>query len=105
MPKLDIHEYFSAIVTGDDVSEGKPDPEVFLCAARRIGCSPGRCVVFEDAPVGIAAARNGGMKVVGVATTHASYELSDADVVVQRLDEFRWTHCEDLFSVRPGVFA
>src|ERR1700737_513688 len=67
---LGIGHYFSAIVSADDVSHGKPDPEVFLTAAQRIGRDPAQCVVFEDALVGIEAAHRGGMKVVGVATTN-----------------------------------
>jgi beta-phosphoglucomutase family hydrolase len=77
---------FDAIVTAEDVLHGKPDPEVFLKAAQKIGIPPERCVVFEDAHVGIAAARAAGMKVVAVATTHPASEL-DGDRVVHRLDE------------------
>jgi beta-phosphoglucomutase family hydrolase len=78
---------FAAIVCGEDVAQGKPDPAVFLLAARRLGRAPARCVVFEDAHVGIAAARAAGMKVVAVATTHPAATLHEADLVVQRLDE------------------
>ncbi|MES2569434.1 MAG: HAD family phosphatase, partial [Verrucomicrobiota bacterium] len=75
--------YFQAIVTAEDVTTGKPDPEVFLLAARRIARLPERCVVFEDAHVGIAAARAGGMRVVAVATTHPREELAHADLAVE----------------------
>ncbi len=84
---IGIADYFRAIVTAEDVKHGKPDPEVFLTAAARLGRAPECCVVFEDALVGIAAARAGGMKVVGVATTHPMEELSVADLAVRRLDE------------------
>lgn len=86
---IGLAEFFSAIVTAEDVSHGKPDPEVFLTAAARIARPPERCVVFEDAHVGIAAARAGGMRVVGVATTHPAGELTAADLAVQRLDELQ----------------
>ncbi len=82
-----LREFFAAIVSAEDVSHGKPDPEVFLKAAGKIGRLPERCVVFEDAHVGIAAARAAGMKVVGVATTHPVEELSETDRAVRRLDE------------------
>jgi beta-phosphoglucomutase family hydrolase len=82
-----LRPYFQAIVTGEDVALGKPHPEVFLTAAQRIGVPPERCVVFEDALVGIEAARAAGMKVVAVATTHPAHELEHADLVVHRLDE------------------
>ncbi len=86
---IGLAEFFSGIVTAEDVSSGKPDPEVFLTAAAHIARPPERCVVFEDAHVGIAAARAGGMRVVGVATTHPASELTAADLAVQRLDELQ----------------
>lgn len=86
---LGLQAYFQDYVCGDDVSQGKPHPEVFLTGAARIGVPPSRCVVFEDAHVGIAAARAGGMRVVGVASTHPAAALTAADRVVARLDELR----------------
>ena len=83
---IGLAEFFAAIVTAEDVKQGKPDPEVFIKAALALGTAPERCVVFEDALVGIAAARAGGMKVVAVATTHLVEELSGADLAVRRLD-------------------
>ena len=84
---LGLEDCFTAIVTAEDVSRGKPDPEVFLTAAGRIGVDPSRCVVFEDALVGIEAAHRGGMKVVAVATTNRIETLNGADLAVHRLDE------------------
>jgi beta-phosphoglucomutase family hydrolase len=84
---LGFRSFFSAIVTAEDVSHGKPDPEVFLKAGQKIDVSPERCVVFEDAFVGIEAAHRGGMKVVGVATTNPIETLNGADLAVHRLDE------------------
>ncbi len=79
---------FGGMVTAEDVTLGKPHPDVFLKAAAKIGRAPGCCVVFEDAFAGIEAARAGGMKVVGVATTHPAEELTGkVDRVVRRLDE------------------
>jgi len=75
------------IVAAEDVSHGKPDPEVFLTAAKQIGIDPIHCVVFEDAFVGIEAAHRGGMKVVAVATTNRIETLKTADLAVHRLDE------------------
>lgn len=83
-----IDGFFRTIVAAEDVSHGKPDPEVFLKGAGRIGVPPGRCVVFEDALAGLQAARAGGMRAVGVATTHAAEGMEGlADRVVRRLDE------------------
>jgi HAD superfamily hydrolase (TIGR01509 family) len=84
---LEFESFFSAIVTAEDVTLGKPDPQVFLLAASRIDRSPEQCVVFEDAFVGIEAAKAGGMKVIGVATTHPAESLRAADRAVRQLDE------------------
>jgi HAD superfamily hydrolase (TIGR01509 family) len=84
---LGFEDWFTAIVTAEDVSHGKPDPEVFLTAAGKIGIDPRTCVVFEDAFVGIEAAHRGGMKVVAVATTNRIETLQAADLAVHRLDE------------------
>lgn len=62
----DTARYFDSIVAMEDTTRGKPDPEVFLVAARQLNVPPGRCVVFEDAVAGVEAARAGGMKCVGV---------------------------------------
>jgi HAD superfamily hydrolase (TIGR01509 family) len=86
---IGLAEFFAARVTSEDVKQGKPHPEVFLTAAAKLGADPARCVVFEDALVGIAAAHAGGMKVVGVATTHPPEELSAADRIIRRLDEIQ----------------
>src|SRR5436190_13431220 len=84
---MGLEQFFAEIVSAEDVTRGKPDPEVFLTAARKIDRQPARCVVFEDAHVGIEAARAGGMRVVAVATTHPPEELNVADRVVVRMDE------------------
>jgi len=84
---LGLGEFFSVIVTAEDVKRGKPDPEVFLTAAQRIGVEPGHAVVFEDALVGIAAAQAAGIRVVAVATTEPKEKLAHADWIVDRMDE------------------
>lgn len=86
------------IVSAEDVKHGKPDPEVFLLAAGRIGVKPSRCVVFEDAPMGIEAALAGGMQAIGVASTHGAGVLAKAHRVVSRLDELSATDLEPLFG-------
>jgi beta-phosphoglucomutase family hydrolase len=84
---LGLEEFFVSAVTSEDVKRGKPDPEVFLTAAARIEVDPSHAVVFEDALVGIAAAKAANMRVVAVATTEPKDKLSHADWVVDRLDE------------------
>lgn len=94
---IGVEDYFDVIVCGEDVSRSKPDPEGFLMAADKMGTRPGRCVVFEDAHVGLEAARAAGMKVVGVASTHGAETLQDADRVVKRLDELTTDEVESWF--------
>jgi len=84
---LGLGEFFSNIVAAEDVSRGKPDPEVFLTAAKQIGVEPKDAVVFEDALVGIAAAQAAGIRVVAVASTEPKDKLAHADWVVDRMDE------------------
>ncbi len=86
---LGLESYFSAMVTAEDVKRGKPDPEVFLTAAKRIGVEPGGGVVFEDAFVGVQAARAAKIRVAAVTTTNPRAALVEAkaDWVVDRLDE------------------
>lgn len=79
----DFSGCFDAIVTADDVAHGKPDPEVFLLAARRLDVPPARCIVIEDAAAGIAAARRAGMRSIGI----GSQTLLLADRVALKLTE------------------
>ncbi|MEV7423067.1 MULTISPECIES: HAD family hydrolase [unclassified Streptomyces] len=72
------------MIAADDISRGKPDPEPYLLGAARLGVDPARCVVFEDAPAGLASARAAGMRTVALATTHDRAEL-EADLVVPDL--------------------
>lgn len=67
---LGIAEFFDAVMSSEQVKAGKPSPDVFLAAAERMNIAPEHCVVVEDAPAGIEAARRAGMKSVGVLTTH-----------------------------------
>jgi len=98
LESLGIGEYFSEITSGDEVVHGKPAPDVFLLAAKKIQIPPTRCVVFEDAHVGIAAAHAAGMRVVAVTTTHPADSLTSADLVVSQLDELT---VNDVFVTSP----
>jgi HAD superfamily hydrolase (TIGR01509 family) len=95
---LKLAHFFLDVVSAEDVSHGKPDPEVFLLAAAKINRPANRCVVFEDAPVGIEAARAAGAKAVGVTTTHSPAVLARADLTVRRLDELDVPRLEALFG-------
>jgi beta-phosphoglucomutase len=63
---LDLDRYLEAIVSAEEVTRGKPDPDVFLAAAEKLGVPPSRCIVVEDAAAGVEGARRGGMKSIGV---------------------------------------
>jgi len=95
-----IADYFGGIVAAEDVSNGKPDPEVFLNGAKLLGFDPKNCIVLEDAQVGIDAARAGGMHVIGVATTHPAESLKNVDAVVHRLDELSIEKLASIFENR-----
>jgi beta-phosphoglucomutase-like phosphatase (HAD superfamily) len=75
-----------AVVGGDEGLRGKPEPDIFLEAARRVGAQPHECIVFEDAPFGIEAARRAGMRAVAVCTTHSAGELAGPHVLAQVRD-------------------
>jgi sugar-phosphatase len=75
------------LVSSDGLENGKPDPECFLIAARRLGVEPNACVVLEDAPAGIEAGKAAGAKVVAVRTTHPDEELGQADAIVAHVGE------------------
>ncbi len=85
--ELSLTAWMSAIITGGDVCKGKPDPEVFLLAAERMGVLPEACVVVEDAPAGVEAARRAGMRSVALIGTHSLEALSAADLVIRHLQE------------------
>jgi beta-phosphoglucomutase len=84
---LGRRERFAAMVTGSDVTRGKPDPQVFLLAAERLGVPPASCCVVEDAPHGIEAAHRAGMKCVALTGTAARDQLSQADLTIDSLQE------------------
>jgi mannitol-1-/sugar-/sorbitol-6-phosphatase len=76
----------SVIVTADEISRGKPDPEGYLTAARRLGVTPDACIVVEDAPAGLEAARAAGMRSIGISSTYPRDALHAATVCVASLD-------------------
>ena len=95
LDKCRIRSYFEAIVAGDEVTRCKPDPEIYLTAAAKLGLRPEECVVFEDAEAGIEAAKRAGIKVVALATTFTRefLEGTEADAIV---DDFREVSVEML---------
>jgi beta-phosphoglucomutase len=93
LERVDLTHMFDAVIDGNKVSKPKPDPEVFLKGAEEVGVEPAHCVVFEDAIAGIEAAKNGGMKAVGIGSPET---LTEADLVVSGLDKMTIGILEDL---------
>jgi beta-phosphoglucomutase len=81
----DLRAAFGAVITGDDVRLSKPHPEPYLKAAISLGIEPQHCLVVENAPLGITAAKNAGMVCVALCTTLASHFLQHADVVIDNI--------------------
>src|SRR6185503_1264627 len=95
---LSATHIFQGIVSAEDVHRGKPDPEVYLTAAARVGVSPDRCIVVEDAVAGVEGARCAGMRSIGVSHNGANLP---ADVVVQSLEFLESAAFEMLLQGRP----
>lgn len=88
----------TALVTGDEVDNGKPDPEGYLLASTRLGYEPSACVVIEDAGAGVRAARQAGMRVIGLTNGEDGTQLAEADMIINS--------CEDIHIIRnPGSTA
>lgn len=83
----ELQDYFKLIISSEDVREGKPSPEGYLLTAERLKLSPNKCLVIEDAPHGIAAAKAAGMKVFALPTTQHKSKLSQADRVLESFAE------------------
>ncbi len=79
----------NVLVSADDVSKGKPDPEPYLMGAKLLGMKPAECLVVEDAPAGIRAAHGGGMKAIAITSTYPASELREGDAVVQQLPQIK----------------
>lgn len=97
---MGFNPYFQAIVCAEDVTRGKPHPEVFLTGAIRLGVDSANCVVFEDALAGLRAAKAGGMKAVALATTHRASVLrkESPDLILNNFSEFDSSDMEKLFK-------
>jgi len=96
MEMTGLGPYFQAIITGSDVTRGKPHPEVFLKAAAALSADPQRCLVIEDAYVGIDAGRAAGCRVLGVGTTHPAESLENAHRAV---NDLRQVTVKDLIAM------
>lgn len=94
---LDIRNIFHSTLAEEDVNKHKPDPEVYLKSAKRLGVSPENCVVFEDSFSGASAGLNAGMKVVGVLSTHSKDELPQCHRFIEDFTEVNLNQVQSLF--------
>jgi len=88
LDNLHLRHYFSAIVSANNVTKSKPDPETFVKAATLLNVSPGECIVFEDAPKGVEAAQNAGMKAIALTTMHTKEEFAQYKNVIGFIKDY-----------------
>lgn len=94
---LSITDYFTTILASSHVTNGKPDPEIYLKTAKALDKDPKNCVVIEDSVSGVKAGLNAGAKVVGVTTTHTTEELRDCDLIIDDFDGLNIKDLQQLF--------
>ncbi|MEP7211603.1 MAG: HAD family phosphatase [Acidobacteriota bacterium] len=85
---LDLRKYFQAVTTGADITNGKPDPEIFLTSAAKLGVEPENCIVFEDAINGFEAAKRAKMVAIGITTVNSAEEMLKLDLVAEAHADF-----------------
>jgi beta-phosphoglucomutase-like phosphatase (HAD superfamily) len=79
---IPIKQYFKVVVNSAHISKGKPDPEIYIKTANLLNVPPANCLVFEDATVGVMAAKKAGMRVIALTTTQLKEELTEADMII-----------------------
>ena len=94
---LNIRHYFDALISADDVSKSKPNPETYLLCADKLGVNPKSCVVFEDSPKGVEAAQNGGMDAVVILTMHKKEEFDHLKNILFFIGDYNDTSLKSLF--------
>lgn len=97
LQEIGLSNYFDCITDSSMISKGKPDPEIYLTTAQRIGIEPSRCIVFEDSFAGIASGNSAGMNVVGIATTHSKDKLIGCKKVVSNFTELSVSELQHWF--------
>ncbi len=93
---LGINNCFPIIICDKDVTEGKPNPQVFLQAAQKLGIEPKNCIVIEDAVAGVSAAKKAGMRCLAITNTHPRTSLMEADLIVDTLEAVSVSDLEQL---------
>lgn len=99
---LNLQKYFRATLHAGSVRRGKPDPEIYIKAAERLGFAANECLIFEDSPTGVEAAQRCGGSVIVVTTTHTEKEFSKFDHIIKFITNYAET---DLFQVTENLFS
>ena len=89
--KLDFKKYFDAVLSADDISYGKPNPEIFVKAAKKLNVQPNDALIFEDAARGVEAASNAGMLCTAITSTHSKSLLKNASYIIESYANFDWS--------------
>ncbi|MFX1321081.1 MAG: HAD family hydrolase [Promethearchaeota archaeon] len=97
---LNLKHYFDVIITAAEVKKSKPEPDVFLMAAQKLKLNPKNCIVIEDAPVGIEAARRAGIPVIALRTTHCNVDLLAANLIVNDLRSVNFDDIIKLLNIK-----
>ena len=97
---LGITDCFQQFVSGKEVTESKPSPQIYQMAARKLGAEPRNCIVFEDAITGVAGAKRAGMLCIAITTTNPRESLQEADLVIDSLAELTVSSLENLLAER-----
>jgi len=87
LQKFNVQSEFSAIVTGEDVKQGKPAPEIYFKVAQELNAPALQCIVIEDSPKGILAAKQAGMRCIAITTSLKSEKLHGADLIINSLEQ------------------
>jgi HAD superfamily hydrolase (TIGR01509 family) len=96
LSQLSIEDHFSTVLGPDDIENGKPDPEIYLKAAKALGKQPENCVVFEDSIAGVKSGLKAGAKVMGLTTTESEDDLPDCQLII---DDFCSLTVDDLLNL------
>ena len=98
LDKVNLIDKFQVIIAGNEVKKGKPDPDIFLMASKQLGLDPKECLVFEDATLGVEAAKRAKMKCIGIDRHGDKMRLAKADLVVSDLGQLNSKKLEELFK-------
>jgi beta-phosphoglucomutase family hydrolase len=101
--RLRIKSCFDTIITAAEVKKGKPEPDVFLIIAKNLNINPKNCLVIEDAPVGIQAAKRAGMISIALTTTHHKEELLGAQLIIKDLTEITVGDIKNIFEQNRDI--